>query len=192
MMIRSSLTAALLLAASTALLPAYAKSMTECAAQWQTMKTAGQTASLKYKDFSKSCMTGGAAAAATPAAPAPVVAAPAVKPATVATALAPAPTPAKPRKVRAKTVAPVAANDPSLNTDPAQAAPAAPTITAPAGVVFPRQISAQYASESAGKARMHTCLDAYHQNKDANSLGGLVWIQKGGGFYSLCNASLKG
>ncbi len=29
---------------------------------------------------------------------------------------------------------------------------------------------------------MHTCVDSYHQNKDANTLNGLKWIQKGGGF----------
>jgi hypothetical protein len=39
---------------------------------------------------------------------------------------------------------------------------------------------------------MHTCLDQYYANKDADALGGLKWIQKGGGFYSLCNARLKG
>ena len=38
---------------------------------------------------------------------------------------------------------------------------------------------------------MHTCLEQYYANKDANALGGLKWIQKGGGFYSLCNAKLK-
>lgn len=41
-------------------------------------------------------------------------------------------------------------------------------------------------------AVMHTCLDQYYVLKDANALGGLKWIQKGGGFYSLCNAKLKG
>ncbi|ENT79120.1 hypothetical protein H721_00651 [Brucella ovis IntaBari-2006-46-332] len=39
---------------------------------------------------------------------------------------------------------------------------------------------------------MHTCLDQYHALKDANALGGLKWVQKGGGYYSLCNARLKG
>ena len=42
------------------------------------------------------------------------------------------------------------------------------------------------------KQRMHTCLEGYHANKDAGTLGGLRWIQKGGGYYSLCNARLKG
>jgi hypothetical protein len=69
--------------------------------------------------------------------------------------------------------------------------PAAPTAKAPKGVKFPTAVAQKYATESAGKARMHTCLDQYYANKDADSLGGLKWIQKGGGFYSLCNARLK-
>jgi hypothetical protein len=70
--------------------------------------------------------------------------------------------------------------------------PETPTTTAPHGVKFPRAISSKYSSESQGKARMHTCLDQYYANKESNSLGGLKWIQKGGGFYSLCNSKLKG
>jgi hypothetical protein len=69
--------------------------------------------------------------------------------------------------------------------------PAKPTMTAPSGVKFPSAISTKYSKETPGKARMHTCVDSYHENKDANSLNGLKWIQKGGGFYSLCNAKLK-
>lgn len=69
---------------------------------------------------------------------------------------------------------------------------AAPTTKAPAGVKFPRSVSSKYASETPAKQRMHTCLDAYYANKEANSLNGLKWIQKGGGYYSLCNAKLKG
>ena len=63
---------------------------------------------------------------------------------------------------------------------------------APRGVKFPSAVSAKFASETPGKARMHTCLEQYYANKDANALDGLKWIQKGGGFYSLCNAKLKG
>jgi len=65
------------------------------------------------------------------------------------------------------------------------------TATAPKGVKFPSAISSKYSAEKPGKARMHTCVDAYHENKANNSLGGLKWIQKGGGYYSLCNAKLK-
>ena len=57
--------------------------------------------------------------------------------------------------------------------------------------VFPKAVSAKYASESAGRARMHTCRDQYQANKASNGNGGLKWIMKGGGYYSLCNKSLK-
>jgi hypothetical protein len=43
--------------------PAEAKTMKECAAQWQAMKAANQTTGLKYRDFSKQCMSEGAAPA---------------------------------------------------------------------------------------------------------------------------------
>lgn len=67
------------------------------------------------------------------------------------------------------------------------------TATAPSGsAVFPTAVSSKYSSESAGKARMHTCLDQYNANKAANGNGDLKWIQKGGGYYSQCNAKLKG
>lgn len=69
--------------------------------------------------------------------------------------------------------------------------PAAPTTTAPRGVAFPKGVSSKYSNESAGKARMHTCLEQYYANKQNNTLGGLKWIQKGGGYYSLCNSRLK-
>jgi hypothetical protein len=58
--------------------------------------------------------------------------------------------------------------------------------------VFPTAISAKYSTESAGKQRMHTCLDQYNANKTTNGNGGLKWIQKGGGYYSECNKHLKG
>lgn len=70
--------------------------------------------------------------------------------------------------------------------------PAAPTTAAPKGVIFPRTVSSKYSNEPAGKARMHTCLQQYYADKESNALGGLKWIQKGGGYYSQCNARLKG
>jgi hypothetical protein len=54
------------------------------------------------------------------------------------------------------------------------AAPAAPR--APGNAVFPTAVSPKYTNESAGKARMHTCLDQYNANKAANANGGLKWI----------------
>jgi hypothetical protein len=57
---------------------------------------------------------------------------------------------------------------------------------------FPSAISPKYSKESAGKARMHTCLDQYKENKASDRNGGLKWIEKGGGYYSECNKRLKG
>ncbi|MEN3929586.1 hypothetical protein WJT86_00755 [Microvirga sp. W0021] len=70
--------------------------------------------------------------------------------------------------------------------------PPAPTKASPRGMTFPKAVSAKYASETAGKGRMHTCLDAYNDAKAKNTLNGMKWIEKGGGYYSFCNASLKG
>ncbi|WP_027152914.1 hypothetical protein [Mesorhizobium sp. WSM2561] len=79
-----------------------------------------------------------------------------------------------------------AADQASLTSQPEK-----PTLIAPQGVTFPKAISDKYSSETPAKARMYTCRDQYHANKEADALGGLKWIQKGGGFYSLCNAALK-
>ena len=134
----------LLAAAVSVSVPADAKTMKECAAQWQEMKTNNQTEGMKYRDFSKKCMSEGAPAAE-------------------------APPPAKPE------------------------AAAPPPAAAPSGnAVFPSSVSSKYSSESAGKARMHTCLDQYRANKASGGNGGLNWIQKGGGYYSECNRRLKG
>ena len=71
------------------------------------------------------------------------------------------------------------------------AAPAAPAV--PAGpAVYPSAVDPKYSKETAGKGRMHTCVDQYNANKTANANGGLKWIQKGGGYYSECNKKLKG
>ena len=75
----------------------------------------------------------------------------------------------------------------------ADATPAAtPKLGYGASAVFPSAISPKYTKESAGKARLHTCLDQYKANKASNGNGGLVWIAKGGGYYSECNKRLKG
>ena len=70
-----------------------------------------------------------------------------------------------------------------------EVAPAA----APTGnAVFPTAVDPKYSKETAGKARMHTCVDQYNANKATNGNGGLKWIQKGDGYYSECNKRLKG
>lgn len=191
--------------------PASALTMKECSAKYQSSKDAGTLGGVKWNDFRKA-QCGDTASAATPAAPA-AVAAPAAKPSKKAAAAAPAAASAKGlsmkecsakyqnakdagadngmkwndfRKAECGPGADVAA----LSTDGTKE-PAAPTTAAPSGVIFPKAVSAKFASESAGKARMHTCLEQYHIAKDNNALGGLKWIQKGGGYYSLCNARLK-
>jgi hypothetical protein len=66
-----------------------------------------------------------------------------------------------------------------------------PAAQAKGNAVFPTAVSPTYSKESAGKARMHTCLDQYKANKATGGNGGLTWIQKGGGYYSECNKRLK-
>jgi hypothetical protein len=95
--------------------------------------------------------------------------------ATAAPAATPAAAPAAPKAVEAKPKAP-------------EATPAAPAGPA----MFPTAVDPKYSKETAGKGRMHTCVDQYNANKAANANGGLKWIQKGGGYYSECNKKLKG
>ncbi|MGO4715842.1 hypothetical protein [Bradyrhizobium sp. 2TAF24] len=102
--------------------------------------------------------------------------------ATPAAAATPAPAPAAP-------AAPPPAAAPKTAAAPA-AAPAAPA--AAGAAVFPSAVDPKYASETPGKARMHTCVDQYNANKATNGNGGLKWIQKGGGYYSECTKKLKG
>jgi hypothetical protein len=97
--------------------------------------------------------------------------------AAAAPAATPAPAPA-PKEAAAK---------PKKEAAPA-AAPAAPAGPA----VFPSAVDPKYSKETAGKGRMHTCVDQYNANKAANANGGMKWIQKGGGYYSECNKKLKG
>lgn len=73
------------------------------------------------------------------------------------------------------------------------ATPKSTATAAPMGnAVFPSALDPKYAKESAGKGRMHTCVDQYNANKANNANGGLKWIQKGGGYYSECTKKLKG
>ena len=91
-------------------------------------------------------------------------------------AAAPAPAPAAPPAAAPKTAA---------------TPPAAPPV-AMGNAVFPSAVDPKYSKESAGKARMHTCVDQYNANKAGNGNGGMKWIMKGGGYYSECNKRLKG
>jgi hypothetical protein len=99
--------------------------------------------------------------------------------------------PPAPKAEVAPAVAPEPA-EPPAKTETAKATPPAPTPPAPPGApTFPNAVSAKYASQTAGRARMHTCRDQYQANKAAHGNGGLKWIQKGGGYYSQCLKKLK-
>jgi hypothetical protein len=102
--------------------------------------------------------------------------------AAAAPAATPAAAPAVPKEAAAK---------PKKEAAPPAAPAAAPAV--PAGpAVYPSAVDPKYSKETAGKGRMHTCVDQYNANKTANANGGLKWIQKGGGYYSECNKKLKG
>lgn len=142
--------------------PALALTMKECSTKYQAAKTGNTLNGQSWNDFRKA-QCGDTAAATPAAAPAATAPAPAApKPATTAAA------PAAPKPM---------------------AAPSA----APAGnAVFPSRVDPKYSQLSAGKQRFKTCDDQYNANKATNGNGGLKWIQKGGGYYSQCNAHLKG
>jgi hypothetical protein len=148
----------------------------QCADKWQAAKTAGTTGGLSYLQFSSKCRadlkTAAPAAAEAPAAPAtPTATAPAA-PAEAAPAAPAAAAPAK-RAARAK--------------------PAIPEAPAAAGsAVLPSAINPAYSNLKPGDARRKTCSEQYEANKATGGNAGLRWTQKGGGYYSLCNAKLKG
>jgi hypothetical protein len=59
--------------------------------------------------------------------------------------------------------------------------------------VFPTEISPKYANEKdIDKARTKTCADQFTANKVTKANGGLVWIEKDGGYYAECVIRLKG
>ncbi len=88
------------------------------------------------------------------------------------------------------------ATAPAADAKPAAAPKTATTAAAPAvpsgPATFPTAVDPKYAKETAGKQRMHTCVDQYNANKASNANGGMKWIQKGGGYYSECTKRLKG
>ena len=155
------------LVALLAAAPAQALTMQECSAKYKAAQDAGTLNGMKWNDFRKAQCGTDSTAATTP------TTSKTTPPATTTTAAATDP------------------GEPDVTNTEHSAEPTTPTTVAPKGVVFPKAVDPKYASETAGKQRMHTCLDQYHTNKANNTLGGLKWIQKGGGYYSLCNAKLK-
>ena len=135
----------------------------ECSAKYQAAKTAGTLGGQKWNDFRK------AQCGADAAPPPPLLRR--LHPLRLR--------PPRPRKPRRK---------PPEGSCKEAAAPAAPSGPA----VYPNAVDPKYSKETAGKARMHTCVDQYNANKASNANGGLKWIQKGGGYYSECTKKLKG
>jgi hypothetical protein len=151
------------LAFATAFSPAQALTAQECSAKYQAAKTAGTLGDQKWNDFRKAqCGADATPAAATTATPKEA---------------------AKEVPKEVPKAAPKAAET---------SKPAAAPVAAAGPAVFPTAVSPKYSKETAGKARMHTCVDQYNANKAANANGGLKWIQKGGGYYSECTKKLKG
>ena len=139
----------------------------ECSAKYKAAKAAGTLGDQKWNDFRKAQCGADATAAPTAAAPAAAAPAPAAEP---------------------KEAAKKASKKEAKETAKEAAAPAAPSGPA----VYPSAVDPKYSKETAGKARMHTCVDQYNANKSSNANGGLKWIQKGGGYYSECSKKLKG
>ncbi|GLS39652.1 hypothetical protein GCM10010869_52490 [Mesorhizobium tianshanense] len=178
----------------------------ECSAKYQAAKAAGTLNGMKWNDFRKNeCAAGATAAVDTKPAKTTESAATTTE---TGKGLSMADCSAKYQAAKAgntlngmkwndfrKSACGAGASDDDTVPAPDEASytsdPETPTVTAPRGVKFPTAISKKFAGETPAKGRMHTCLETYYANKDANTLGGLKWIQKGGGFYSLCNARLK-
>lgn len=70
--------------------------------------------------------------------------------------------------------------------------PATLTPPPPANVVFPARIDPKYSALPIGTQRFKTCDDQFNANKAKGGNGELKWVQKGGGYFSLCTARLKG
>ena len=146
-------------------IPAHALSMHECSVKYRAAQTANTLNGMTWKEFRKAECGAGAAAA-------------------------PTSTYTKAADTAPGTASTMNTAEPSKSTRIYNTAPTGGSTNANA--VFPTVVSPKYAAKSAGKARMLTCLDQYEANKAGNLNGGLKWIQRGGGYYSMCNKHLKG
>ncbi len=145
---------------------ANALSMKECSDKYKAAQTAGTLNGQKWNDFRKAeCGAETTPAAAKKTEPPP----------------------------EAKKTEPTPSTTTTTDTKKVDTKKADTPAPVPTGnIVFPDAVSPKYAKETAGKARRDTCLDQYNANKANNANGGLTWIEKGGGYYSLCNKHLKG
>ena len=183
---------------------AHALSMHQCSAKYQAAKTAGTLNGMKWNEFRKTeCGTEATASPAPTAAPLPTPTAHGLSMRECSAKYQAAKTAGtlnsmkwnEFRKTECGAEA-TAAPAPATAAAPAPSPVPAPTRSAAPGTignaVFPSAINPKYSTESAGKARMETCLDQYRTNKANNTNGGLKWIQRGGGYYSECVKRLKG
>ena len=58
-------------------------------------------------------------------------------------------------------------------------------------LVFPVALAGEFSDKKPWEARMRTCLKSYREAKKAGTLYGVKWVEKGGGYYSLCSARLR-
>lgn len=99
---------------------------------------------------------------------------------------------------RAAAAAPASAQQPVATPAPQAAAKPNAGAAPPADgkgratPVFPAAVSAKFADLRPAQARQKTCSEQYQANKTTDSNGGLRWLEKGGGYWSLCNRKLKG
>lgn len=152
---------------------AQANVMKECGAEWQAAKDANKVAAGQtWNQFLAECRTRKASAAPA-AASAPAAPAPAAAPAVAAPAAAPAANPLKPA---------------------AAAAPAKPAAAAapPSAAVFPKAVDPKFSDLKPHQQRMKTCSQQYQANKATGGNANMKWLEKGGGYWSLCNKALKG
>jgi hypothetical protein len=92
---------------------------------------------------------------------------------------------------RAAMAAPKA--EPAAAVAAAVVAPVAKVDAKPAATpVFPSAVPTKFAELRPAQARQKTCSEQYQANKASNGNAGLRWLEKGGGYWSLCNRKLKG
>ncbi|MDB5641391.1 MAG: hypothetical protein JWN07_708 [Hyphomicrobiales bacterium] len=95
---------------------------------------------------------------------------------------------------RASLAQPAVAVAAVTNPPSAKAQDAAPPAAAGAAAspVFPGAVPAKFADLRPSQARQKTCSEQYQANKATNGNAGMRWLEKGGGYWSLCNRKLKG
>lgn len=84
-----------------------------------------------------------------------------------------------------------AADEPAEKSATKSDKPPTPKVIGGGGVIFPTSVAAEFAGQTPYKQRLRTCAKQFQANKATGANGKLRWIQKGGGYWSQCNARLK-